>query len=231
LFSTYILKNIKGLQHIDYAMDLYNGKPLMLPLEFKEYGAAYGPIRLSAPPESLVYKHLVHSTSDFNFIKDKISVFLVRDPRDILISAYYSFGFTHGFSEVEEIKERQQLRRETIKNKSLEEYVLESAEAQNANFKTLYDLSKQSTRSVVLKYEDMIENFDYFISEFSKHINVSDAVKAEIYKRSRPKQKEDVNSHRRSGGVAGFRDKLDEETLLSLNKILKDTLQQFDYKL
>ena len=230
LFSTYILKNITGLKHVDYDMDMYSGKTFSLPLPFKKYNFAYGPLRLSLTPSTKEYEYFIKPIANPFFIKDKIAIFLVRDPRDILISAYYSFKFTHGFSSVPEIKARQLQYQATFKNKSLAEYVLDDATIQNKNFKTLHELASQCNRSVILKYEDMIENFDYFIAQLSKHIPLTDAVKQEIFKRSRPKKQEDITSHRRSGGVAGYKDKLDSETLLKLNEILKPTLQQFSYE-
>lgn len=92
LFNSYILKNIKGLQHVDYASQIYGGKKINKKLNFRDKGFVYGPIRLSADPMSSVYRMLVAPTSGHEFIRDKIAIFVVRDPRDILVSAYYSFG-------------------------------------------------------------------------------------------------------------------------------------------
>ena len=229
LFSVYVLKNIKGLQYINYASSIYYDKKIEK-LAFKERGYVYGPIRLSADKMSPVYDMLIRPTSQHEFIKDKIAIFFVRDPRDILVSAYYSFGYTHGLSPVKKIRELEEATRAEIQRKTLDEYVLDSASDQSKNFKVIYDLSSMCERSVIIKYEDMINNFDFFIAQLRKYIVIDETCVQEIYKRSRPKQSEDKSSHRRSGQVGAFRNKLKKETIRSINGILRYSLVQFGYE-
>jgi len=229
LFSSYILKNIKGLRNVDYASRIYSGRTYKkLKLEAKGY--AYGPIRLSADPMSPVYKKLVVPATQPEFIREKIVIFFVRDPRDILISAYYSFGYSHTFSPVAEIRQLQQAARNEIQAASLDEYVLRSANNVRRNFETLSELDSVCERSIVLKYEDMIGNFEHFIAELSKYIVLSQGVVQTVFERSRPKEKEDISSHRRSGQPGGFRGKLKQETIDSLNAELEDVLVRFQYE-
>jgi hypothetical protein len=229
LFSSYILKCIEGLHHVDYASQIYSGKRIEQ-LVFRARGYVYGPIRLSADPMTPVYKTLVAPASELEFIRDKIAIFFVRDPRDILVSSYYSFGYTHGFSPVKEIRKRQEVIRNKIQASSLDEYVLASANAVSKNFETLGELNSVCERSAILKYEDMISNFECFIAQLFKYIVIDRSVVREIYERSRPKQKEDTSSNRRSGKVSGFRSKLKEETIEALNREIEDTLVRFHYE-
>jgi hypothetical protein len=229
LFSSYILKHIDGLQHVDYARQIYAGKRVEQPV-FKEKGYVYGPIRLSADPMSPVYKLLVAPVSEPEFIRDKIAIFFVRDPRDILVSTYYSFGYAHGFSRLKEMREQQKATRNEIQSVSLDEYVLSSAGTVSRNFETLSKLKSACERSLLLKYEDMIGNFDYFITQLSQYVVIDRNVVRDIYDRSRPQQKEDISAHRRSGHVGGFRSKLEGKTIESLNRALEDTLLRFHYE-
>src|SRR5947209_5962028 len=118
LFSDYLLKNVRRLRLIDYADQLYNAAPLEA-VTFEERGFVYGPIRLSTGPPSLMYSQLIEPVSKTEFVRDKRAMFVIRDPRDILVSAYYSFGYSHGFSEVKEIREQQQRLRELIRGKTI----------------------------------------------------------------------------------------------------------------
>ena len=63
-----------------------------------------------------------------------------------------------------------------------------------------------------------------------KDIDIEESVVQEIFKRSRPKQKENRSSHRRLGSVGGFRSKFNEETIESLNRKLENVLVRFQYK-
>jgi hypothetical protein len=228
LFSGYVLKNIEGLRHVDYAKQIYtSGK--VDSLTFDRTGHVYGPIRLSIDPVLPIQKKFLELLSDDEFIQDRISIFMVRDPRDIIVSAYYSFGFTHGKSPVQEIRERQEQRRSEIQNKTVDEFALASVHQIQSDFETADRLRKICTRSVVLRYEDMVGNWGLFASDLTRYLTINQTVLSQLYERSRPREKEDVTSHRRSGQVAGFRGKLEEETITSLNNTLKDVLQQFQY--
>lgn len=232
LFSSYILKNIEGLQHVDYAGQIHNGSiATNEKLIFRKRGYVYGPIRLSTDRIDPDYEMLIIPTSEHKFILDKIAIFFVRDPRDILVSAYYSLAYSHIFSPVKEIRERQEVTRNTIQTISIDEYVLECAQGQAKNFAALNQLADACERSIILKYEDMVNNFEYFIDQLSKSIVMDKDVVQEIYRRSRPKQKEEISSHRRSGRVGDFRNKLNEKTIESLNTTLEETLAKFKYEL
>lgn len=230
LFSDYVLKNIKGLRHIDYMHQIYHGKRnANKKLIFKKRGYIYGPVRLSQPTDS-DSKIIISSTTEPEFIRDKIGIFLVRDPRDIIVSSYYSFGYSHNLSRVKEIRERQIADRNLIQNKSLDEYALDSADVQAKYFEILGHIAMACERSVILKYEDMINDFELFISQLCRYVTLDKKVIKEIYQRTRPKQEEDQLSHRRSGKTGDFRTKLKKETIESLNKRLEKTLSSFGYE-
>lgn len=77
----------------------------------------------------------------------------------------------------------------------------------------------------------MINNYDYFLSQLRNFITIDDNVAQEIYNRTRPRHKEDISQHKRSGKTGSFRDKLKEETIDELNKKLEKTLNIFQYEL
>ena len=231
LFSNYVLKNIDGLHNVDYASQIYLGRrSARKELTFKEKGFIYGPIRISADEKGPVGKTLVKPTIEHDFVRDKIALFFVRDPRDILVSSYYSFGFTHGLSKVPAVRERQVARRQVACELTLDEYALQSVERQIKLFSILYDLSNACERSKILRYEDMIDDFDTFAEQLRRYVSVSDAVIQGCYERTRPKMTEDMTAHRRSGQVQGFRNKLEEDTIRTLNRKLENILSAFGYE-
>jgi len=228
LFAGYLLQNIEGLRHVDYARQIFRGDRID-ELTFNEHGFVYGPIRLSSKRTSPAYKQLVEPVSDIDFIRDRIAIFLVRDPRDIVVSAYYSFGYTHAFSPADEVRARQEELRNKIRGMSIDEYALESAGEMLANFETLDKLSKACRRSVVLRYEDMIGNWNCFVRDLTKYVEIKRPVLTQLYKKSRPRKKEHVLSHRRSGKPGGFRDRLKAETVAALNATFKAVLERYRY--
>ena len=231
LFSSYVLKNINGLYHIDYSAQVFSGyRKANREPSYKKRGFIYGPIRVSSDLTAPVGKRVVKPTIQPEFIRDKIALFLVRDPRDILVSSYYSFGFTHSLSNVEEVREHQLDVRKRVQEKTLDEYVLDEAETQVRYFKRMHKLCEICERSTLLRYEDMIQNFDAFAEKMCQFVSIEDTVLEGMYQRSRPKDSEDKSSHRRSGQVGGFRDKLQEATIQAANKKMAGILTLFGYE-
>jgi hypothetical protein len=230
LFSSYVLKNVEGLRHVDYASKIYFGN-MVDDASYNDTGFIYGPFRLSLRHTSPVYIKLVKNASDPEFIRHRIAIFLIRDPRDILVSQYFSFGFTHGFSPVKEIRELQQQIRSDIQTKSIDQYCIEEASKTLDGFKTAWRLNQSSSRSVILKYEDMIVNWDVFSEALTKYIDLKSKVLAQIYKRTRPVEKEDLTSHRRDGRPGSFRHKLQKDTIEYLNEVFMDVLKEHQYSI
>jgi len=229
LFGDYVLKNVRHLRLVDYANRIYKGDPVEC-VTFKEKGFIYGPIRLSTNPPSVIYQRLIEPASRSDFIRDKIAIFLIRDPRDILVSTYYSFGYTHEFSVVKEIKERQRQRRENIQRKTIDAFALEIANATLTNFHILDRLSQACNRGIVLKYEDMIGNWEKFSSGLTRYLNFSETVLHQIYERSRPLENENETGHRRSGKPGAYKNKLSTSTVDALNIIFASVLRRFQYQ-
>ncbi|NNC84517.1 MAG: hypothetical protein HKN75_00445 [Bacteroidia bacterium] len=229
LFSSYVLQNIKGLYHIDYANIMWT-KPIEYntPLTFKKKKYIYGPIRLSARNESVI-NLLVHPTTNLEFAKDKIALFFIRDPRDILVSQYYSFGYTHSLNPVKEKTEEILSIREEVQSLTIDEYALKIVDEQIENFNKLIELSSHCKQSTILKYEDMIENFDSFIDELQKVVSIDERVVQDLHAKSRPKKEVDNKSHRRSGNTRSFEKDLKPETTKVLNQKLEKILTHFNF--
>ena len=233
LFSDYILNNLIGLKHVDYALDLYKGRLNLSsgkPLTFASHGYVYGPIRVSGMGSNDLIDRLLNApTMSADFVSDKIALFFVRDPRDILVSAYHSFAYTHGYSAVPELRRRQEQNRAKILAMTVDEYALSRADNQVKHFTTIHQLAQACHRSVILKYEDMVDRFDHFSSQLTEYVDVDPHVLRQIQRRSRPRTQERENSHRRSGRTGGFRSKLKPDTVAALNQRLSGILDCFQY--
>jgi hypothetical protein len=229
LFSDYVLKNVRDLCLMDYADRLYNGYPVET-VRFEERGFIYGPIRLSTGP-STIYDRFIEPASRVDFVRDKLAIFLVRDPRDILVSSYYSFGYTHNFSAVKEIEEQQLQIRELIRGRTIDAFTLELAPGWLTYFESLERLARACRRGIVLKYEDMIHNWEKFSSGLTQYLDFSRRVLRRIYKLSRPLDKESETGHRRSGRPGAYKHKLLPPTIARLNIIFEPVLTRFHYEL
>jgi hypothetical protein len=229
LFSKHVLSNSKGLRHVDYSRQIYkNHYPKKIDLNHKGY--IYGPIRIQARPKDWpVYKLLLEKACCLEFVKGKTAVFFVRDPRDILVSQFYSFGFTHSISSNPVIKQGQITERKRIQNLDIDSYALEASTELREKFFLMYELSRNCERAVILKYEDMITNFDDFVASLTNFIKLDSKVIKKLYEESRPRSTEDLKSHKRSGKIANYKDKLSPSTIEKLNDSLSEILEIFNY--
>ena len=206
-----------------------NGDPVEC-VKFKEKGFIYGPIRLSTDPPSAIDTRFIEPASRTDFIRDKIAIFLIRDPRDIVVSSYYSFGYTHGFSTVKELWEQQRQAQELIRRKTIDAFALEVATATLNHFHTIDRLAEACEQGIILKYEDMIHNWEKFSSGLTKYLNIGRKTLRHTYKRSRPLENESETGFRRSGKPGEYMDELLTSTVDALNIIFAPVLTRFHYE-
>jgi hypothetical protein len=64
---------------------------------------------------------------DFSERKNLKHIFFLRDPRDVMVSAYYSFGLTHSLPKNSKLRKRHQLRKQRILEQGIDDYVISDA--------------------------------------------------------------------------------------------------------
>lgn len=232
LFAKRILPMAVGLTHVNYAAQIfrYGEAAVSEAIVFRDEGFLYGPIRLSAPKDGPAYRAVVKPAIDQCLSDGCVGLVMVRDPRDILISEYYSFGFTHGISKHPEVSSWQLNVRENIASMTLDEYVLDRAPSVLANLLELYKISENCSQHEILRYEDLIEDFDLFVSRLSRHIELEAHVIADLHEQSRPREVEMPDLHKRSGRVRAYLDKLQATTIDKLDPLLDDVLTCYGYR-
>jgi hypothetical protein len=161
---------------------------------------------------------------------DKFKTLLVlRDPRDVLTSYYFSTLYNHPLGRKEVFEER-----EKHANATIDEFVLEKA----PEFKKKYQdycqhlLGKENV--LLLKYEEMITEFGSWLQKLSTFLGLKDnkeALDAIVAKTSFKVKKEDPNSFIRNIKAKDHKDKLKPETIAKLTALFKDELLQLDYDL
>ena len=89
---------------------------------------------------------------------DIVRIFHVRDPRDMLVSEYFSFGWSHPTG-----GGRLDNRRKEIQDMSVDDYVIEqpsfSSWPLEKKFAPLMDRDLDSHHQIVVKYETMVTRF------------------------------------------------------------------------
>ena len=153
---------------------------------------------------------------------------LVRDPRDVVTSKYFSVKYSHSTAgPVDGILKT----REMLGNQDIDTFALDRAH-QTAGWFRDYDILC-SSHFLLRRYEDIIFDKGKFVAELCSHFEI-DIPKQRLESVAkaidiRP-EAEDVMAHVRRVTPGDHREKLKEETVEQLNDIFKDILAKYDYK-
>lgn len=172
---------------------------------------------------------------DFPGIEKFKHVFFLRDPRDVLVSAFYSFSFSHALPQNTVAKDTFLKEREKMQMGTIDDYVKDAAtEWILPLYKKYQSLREDGGSSIFLSYDLFNSNLPAFIKELSHFLDfvpsekkVREIVRANEIGRS---TKENISKHRRSGKSGQFREKLSTDTVKYLNELLEDVLTYWEFK-
>lgn len=226
-----------NLRYFDYASHIWElgnsikiKNPYQIEVDcdflYRKYGEIYGPIR---KPFDFSYK------DQFN------NIFFLRDPRDLIISLYYSLAYSHPLPLHNKGKEKFIKKRYQARKMGIDKFFLEQIDKWIIPYFTKYRFIKENSKlSSVHKYEDLKKNPRKFILEITKKMNVSISKKLLNYLVNdfeKPfKNKADLKklkkfSHTRSGKIKQFQHELKKDTLREGNRKLKKILNYWNFEI
>lgn len=162
-------------------------------------------------------------------------ILMVRDPRDVLVSEYYSIAYSHAAPGIHGNKYKHFVREKASAVKSaIDDYaVAENERVYNVmlRYKTL--LIDKYPNVYLTKYEEMINDFPDWLGNLLDYceLNISrDSFTALVEKNEqmRPKD-ENIHQHVRKGKSGEYREKLKPETIEYLNQKFSPMLLAFKY--
>lgn len=187
-------------------------------------------------PEGYLYSVLGGMVKNIDRMEDYHIILTIRDPRDILVSKYYSLGFSHAVPQKRGNKRSNFLRRrESIKKMNIDEFVLKDYPNVLSRFQdyqekmlTLYD------NVTLLRYEDMITDYRTWLTNLASGCGFSISVPlinilVEEFEKNR-KHSEDKYRHIRKGVSGDYKEKLKPETIGKLNEVFYQHLKKFGYQ-
>ncbi|WP_339366800.1 sulfotransferase domain-containing protein [Gloeocapsa sp. PCC 7428] len=185
---------------------------------FRTNGILYGPLRQYIP---------------INKLEKYCIVLMLRDPRDVVVSNYYSIGYSHTLP----FNERQQKDflqyRQRVQQQTVDEYVRERAERFHQIYSEYCNFLIKDRNIKWLRYEDFIQNFDSWVKQLGECFNV-DIEEKDInalfeLKGGGKKVEENKLNHIRKATPGDHKEKLKKETQDFLNTKFKDILSTLNY--
>jgi hypothetical protein len=211
-------KNITSLKLSGYLsrkkQELYYNNPAFMKNVLQKHGYFYGAFRSFYPFPDI----------------DKFKIILVlRDPRDVLTSFYFSTLYNHPLSSKDLHDDRKK-----YANYTIDDYVLELAPAMQKNYKAYCENLLNKHNVLFLKYEDMITNFKPWLKKLNTFIGVGDnkeQIEQIVQSTSFKVDKEDPKSFIRNVKAGDHLRKLKPETIEKLNEIFYSELKTLNYAL
>lgn len=185
---------------------------------FNPYGEVYGPQR---------------KPLKFQNIENYKKIFFLRDPRDVLVSAYYSFGYSHPVPNSKSLKDSFNRNRALIQNQSLDEYVLNESKYWIKPIYMEYKFLKESSEKecMYIKYNQFVDDTESCIEEIFNFFDFQnkDIIKSLAEEASPVRETENKNLHKRSGKNNQWKTHLTEKTQEKLTKELNEVLKYWQF--
>jgi len=167
-----------------------------------------------------------------NALETQKKILLVRDPRDMLVSAYYSFRESHGIPNSGPVKTSLERTRKRLLNLTLDEYVRSAATPLKAKYFRLMTLL--ATRNLLLRrYEDIIFDKESFVRDIADFFEIDlpfEDIAVIAGKHDIIPETENTSKHIRQVKPRNFESKLSPGTVEEISHTLRAVLCEFDYK-
>lgn len=170
-------------------------------------------------------------------IEDYRTILQLRDPRDVLVSLYYSTAYSHNIPfHNPELADEYLARRRAALGMSIDTFVLQHAGQLREVYQEYLDNLVDHANVLLLKYETMVTDFDAWLDAVVKFLDFdgeSEAV-AEVRKdaeRLLRVKGENIYRERRQMTPGDFRRKLQPATVDSLTMTFHQTLERLGYGL
>jgi hypothetical protein len=225
---------VDGYRHFDYAGSIYRlGNKLNLEnpylierrggnLLFRPYGEIYGPLR--SPIE-------IPNRENF------VNIFFLRDPRDVLVSAYYSFAYSHSIPKHDQSRSRLLEMRERVLSSTIDDYCLREADNWIIPYYRQYEEYRESSPdSYFFSYDEYRMDPETFIENIFKKSGFYSFEKKLVRvlaARAKPVQNDPEKRkhlHKRSGFSGQFETTLSTKTVNLLNEKLSLILRYWGFK-
>jgi len=166
-------------------------------------------------------------------LNDYHTVLMIRDPRDVLTSLYFSSAYSHrpptGRSKIEAFEKQRALAQRV----GIDQYVIHESDQVHRVYHRYLDLVVKRPNVYVTTYENMISDFPVWLDSLLGYcdLKISSQLQQELLEEAHRSRltKEDASKHMRQVTPGDHQRKLQPETVAHLNSLFSDTLEGFKY--
>ena len=157
----------------------------------------------------------------------------LRDPRDAMTSAFYSFAYSHppnpGSKNASDAERQEWIRQ------GVDWYVLKRAGAWLRNYRDYCGHILKQPNTIFVKYEEMVTDFESWLRKYIAPFPLAhpEGTIQELVRKYRDNfqvKREDIYRHKRQVTPGDHKRKLKPETIATLNEQFKDVLEALGYE-
>lgn len=227
-FMPYLNANYLGLTSIDIENYLWNNttQDVHQKLQenqstfFRTNGILYSPLRAFISIDNIEKYHII---------------LMLRDPRDVLVSNYYSLAYSHQLPKNQNRSKNFLNKRIEVQNKTIDEFVI----SRTNRFYNVYNdycnkIIDNKLNFCLLKYETFWYNFDFFLNEIERYFAIQINPKDKQFLREMKgsnNSKENRYDHKRKGVPGDHKNKLSQNTQDFLNEKFSRILYTLGYEI
>ena len=181
------------------------------------------------------FRDMPFSMLDSELFATSPKILMVRDPRDALVSEYFSTGYSHPIPEAtgesDDARALVMRERSLAINSPLDEWVVRGATRMNRSL-TAYSVILDAPTTLVLRYEDYVFRKDAMLRVIADHVGwrLDDALVTQILTWADvvPEQ-EDPHRFVRQVTPGDHRRKLARRTIWRINRLLRPAMRLYGY--
>lgn len=221
----YINKHIYEGVYLDLAnyfwntanFDVYEFLSQHPDLYFSSTGCLYGPLR---------------DYVEIPYLEKYKSLVIVRDPRDVLVSHYYSIAISHNLPANKSRRREFLVERRRVNDMPIDSYALWASPRFKSTYQSYASLLQRG--ATLLRYEDLIADPANWLKSFIEATGLDPSERAirDLIKLGRFNEKVPENSknHLRQKHPGDHANKLSRETIRELDLIWRSELSTFRYQ-
>lgn len=170
-------------------------------------GIIYGPLRWGAAPAH---------------IANCLPIVIIRDPRDMLVSLYYSMRDSHPLPMHPHTRQRLMEQRTLARNMDIDSFVLKETPRYKQLCDSFLSIPARYPTTLLLTYEEFVLDFDTFLDRLVNYLEIPKALIPEQHLRTlahageQPTENTALHIRKRTPG--DHKDKLTSETITILNR-------------
>lgn len=178
------------------------------------------------------YRHFPMFLAKNKILNQRKKILLVRDPRDAIVSAYFSFARSHVLPDSGKLLDDMLKTREDMNQTEIDSFCVEQSSGVKAAFNRYHDHLKHDELLKIYRYEDIIFDKENWIKDILDYLGLTlkpVQLKRIIQRNDIVPQAEDASQHIRKVKPGDHLEKLTAECIARLNESLAEVLDRYNY--